>query len=481
MFFVKEGEVRLNKKRIILHILLYAMLFSILLLNSITIVEWLNRSLFVDYIIGPNEESNYYYGEILLVFLVALFMYAVIGTFIVSLLATNILFGTLVIANHIKVEQRNEFITFSELKTIASPEELLSFINVGLGTAILIVISMLVVLVLLQFTVYKVSKKINIKFNKRARVAFALIPLMILSFIYLEPNKYNELVLDYEESTGHNFNPVKRARSEGFIPASLHTIKPKYQEQPNEYTKFKANQIKEKYIEIAKKVNETRENSVSDSQTIFYLSKTLMDPADVPDLLNNETPINHINQYMEEIIGGTMYSQYIGGGTANIEWSMLTSFSLEVFNDPISVTPYSDFYSGSKNHQTVLDYFPNNKKAIHPYSAHLYKRKTIYNKIGFDEFLYLNHGIEHTEKLGNHESVSDEALNKDILRESKKEDTNFLHILTMQNHSPYEKEIGEMDYEPDINERYPEEKRSELRNYLQGLKASDEATKELIT
>src|SRR5699024_12354869 len=75
---------------------------------------------------------------------------------------------------------------------------------------------------------------------------------------------------------------------------------------------------------------------------------------------------------------------------------------------------------------------------------------------------------------------SDEALNKDILRESKKEDTNFLHILTMQNHSPYEKEIGEMDYEPDINERYPEEKRSELRNYLQGLKASDEATKELI-
>src|SRR5699024_1239964 len=99
-----------------------------------------------------------------------------------------------------------------------------------------------------------------------------------------------------------------------------------------------------------------------------------------------------------------------------------------------SVTPYSDFYSGSKNHQTVLDYFPNNKKAIHTYSAHLYKRKTIYNKIRFDEFLYLNHGIENTEKLRNHERVSDEALNKDILRSSKKEDTNFLHIITMQNH-----------------------------------------------
>src|SRR5699024_8722562 len=155
------------KKRIILHILLYAMLFSILLLNSITIVEWLNRSLFVVYTIGPTEESHYYYyGEILLVFLVALFMYAVIATFIVSFLATHILFITLVIAYYITYDKRNKFITFSELKTIASPEELLSFINVGLGTAILIVISMLVVLVLLQLTVYKVSKKINIKFNK---------------------------------------------------------------------------------------------------------------------------------------------------------------------------------------------------------------------------------------------------------------------------------------------------------------------------
>src|SRR5699024_1995342 len=114
----------------------------------------------------------------------------------------------------------------------------------------------------------------------------------------------------------------------------------------------------------AKKVNETRENSLSDSQTIFYLSETLMDPADVPDLLNNETPINHINQYMEENIGGTRYSQYIGGGTANIEWSMLSSCSLEVFNDPMSVTPCSDIDSSSKNHHTVLDYFANNEKAI---------------------------------------------------------------------------------------------------------------------
>ena len=470
----------MNKKRVILYILLYATLFLIMLFNSITIVEWLNRSLFVDYAISPDDASGYYFGEVLLVFLIVLLMYAIIGTFIVSILATNIIFGTLVIANHIKVQERNEFITFSELKTIASPKELLSFIDVSFSVAVLSVVGMLTLLIILQFTIYKVSKRMKIKFNKRARVALVIIPLMMLSFIYLEPNKYNELILEYEDAEVHNWNPVKRARSYGFIPTFLHTVKPNYQDKPIDYKKKHADDIEQKYQLVADEINKSRSQSLADSQTILYLSETLMDPSEVPGLLANETPIPKINEYMDENIGGTMYSQYIGGGTANIEWSILTSFSLEVFNDPISVTPYSDFYAESKNHQTILNYFDDEKIAIHPYSAHLYKRRTIYDKVGFNDFLYLDHGIQHTEKLGTHKRVSDEALNKDILRESKKAETDFLHVLTMQNHSPFTGEIPDMAYKPMINDIYPEDKRKDLYNYLQGLKASDKAVDELV-
>ena len=224
-------------------------------LNSIIIVEWLNKSLFADYLIGPEAVSNYYYGEVLLVFLIALLIYAVVGTFITSILMTNILFGTLIIANHIKVEKRNEFITFSEIKTaVASPKELLSFVDIGLGIAILAVVGMLIILFILQYSVFKVSKKININFDKRARIAFAIIPLMILSFIYLEPNTFNEYVLKYEEAEVHNWNPVKRARKAGFIPTFLHTIKPNYQDKPANYTKKRANKIEEKYQNIAAEI-----------------------------------------------------------------------------------------------------------------------------------------------------------------------------------------------------------------------------------
>ena len=93
---------------------------------------------------------------------------------------------------------------------------------------------------------------------------------------------------------------------------------------------------------------------MNDSQTILYLSESLIDPQRLPNLLLNETPIPFITDTTERNVGGTMYSQYIGGGTANIEWSILTSFSLEVFRDPMAITPYSDFYLQSKNHNTVL-------------------------------------------------------------------------------------------------------------------------------
>src|SRR5699024_5079561 len=125
----------------------------------------------------------------------------------------------------------------------------------------------------------------------------------------------------------------------------------------------------------------------------------------------------------------------------NIEWSLLTSFSLEVFLNPMSITPYSDFYSDAKNHHTVLSMYGTDKIALHPYTAVLYKRETIYNKMGFDDFLYLNSGIKHTEKLGTHERISDKSLNKDIFRYLGREDIGLMHVLTMQNHSPYSGEI----------------------------------------
>jgi len=477
-----DGKMSSWKKGLIL-LAYFTALCVIISINSNEIVGWLNKSLFVDFSmdIDPERVNESFFNGASFVFLIFLVIYALVGTFIVSLLLTNVLFGALIIANQIKVSERNEFITFKELQTIMSPKELLSFIDMSVGTALLIVTAIFLILISLHYFTKKISNKLNFHIGIKTRIGILLLALIPLIVIYNDPNVYNKYVLKYQEEQVHNWNPVKRAQRQVFLPSFIHTVKPNYIDKPSEYNKSKLQHINEKYTKLAEEINKNRKYPLNNSQTIFYLSETLMDPMAIPGLLKNETPIPFITELRDNHIGGTMYSQYIGGGTANIEWSLLTSFSLEIFNDPISVTPYSDFYVQSKNHHTALGFFEKDKVALHPYTAHLYKRQSVYKAIGFDNFLFLDNGIEHTEKLGTHHRVSDAALHKDLLRVASDDNVGFIHVLTMQNHSPYSGEIPEMSYQPEINVNiYPEKNAEELVNYFQGLRASDEAIEALV-
>ncbi|WLV24303.1 LTA synthase family protein [Aciduricibacillus chroicocephali] len=471
----------LTKKKWV--IALYIIVAAIAIgLNSALVVDWLNKSMFIDYTIVNKSEINESFNHgASLIFLITILIYAILGSTAMSIVVTDGLMVGLVIANHIKVEQRNEFITYSDLRTVATPGELLSFINISFRTAALFIIAAFMLFVLLQWLARKLLKRLDLWPNGKSRITLFLISLLCLSAICVKPNAYNAYILKYKEPHLHNWDPMYRAHRDGFVPSFIHTMKPNYMDKPSSYKKENLLEISRKYKDVAKDKNEKRNKSLNDSQTILYLSESLMDPKQLPDLLLNETPIPYISKMAREHIGGTMYSPYIGGGTANVEWSILTSFSLEDFREPLIVTPYADFFAGSRNHNTVLSYYDRQKVAIHPYTAELYNRKTVYNVMGFDEFLYLNHGIKYTKKLGTHHRISDESLTEEVLEMVAEKNPGLIHVLSMQNHVPYDGTIPEMGYQPKINLNvYPKEKRKELINYLQGIHASDKAIETMI-
>lgn len=477
---IKELMKMKMKKNIvwIIYVLFVILLFIV---NSIEIVNWFNKSLFDHFEMDIEHVNQSFYNGVSLIFIITLFFYSLFGTALGSVFVTDLVCTGLIVANYYKVTERSEYLTYSELKTIIYPKEVLSFISIPMPVAIIIaLVIFLVIYGFLRF-IRKCQAKRNLLPNKKIRLSLCIISIALIIVIFIKPNQYNNKILHFETENTHNFNPVKQAQQDGFIPAFMDTVKPHYMQKPKGYKKKNMKKIYEKYTHAAQEINEDRTESVDKSQTILYLSESLMDPKRVPDLLENESPLPVTEKIINENVGGTMYSQFMGGGTANLEWSVLTSFSTEVFDQPLVTTPYSDFYLDSNNHHTFLDLTKKKNIALHPYTANLYNRQEIYEAIGMDKFLYLNHGIKYKEKLGDMIRISDNSLNKDIFRVLDNKNVGLLHVLSMQNHAPYKKEVKEVEYEPKINKSvYPEDLQEELFNYLQAIKATDYAVEKLV-
>src|SRR5699024_479977 len=160
---------------------------------------------------------------------------------------------------------------------------------------------------LLQWGAVKIAKKTDFLLHKRLRIVLLVLSLTLLTIIYLKPNIYNEYILQYKISDMHNHDPLKRAHRDGFIPSFLHTVKPKYMYEPNQYQQPDINKIFYKYTSLADDINEERNHTLYDDHTILYLSESLIDPELVSGLMENETPTPFITEIRNNNIGGTMY------------------------------------------------------------------------------------------------------------------------------------------------------------------------------
>lgn len=157
-FVTNVRRILLNQKKNLIFITLYFLLLVVVLkINSDIVTDWLNRSLFNDFTIDTENTKikESFHNGTSFVFLISLFIYALIGSLLASLIVINTIWAVFIFANHLKVQERNEFITFKELYTVTSPKELISLINLPLSTVLTITTSIL----LLTFILYYISKK----------------------------------------------------------------------------------------------------------------------------------------------------------------------------------------------------------------------------------------------------------------------------------------------------------------------------------
>ncbi len=274
-------------------------------------------------------------------------------------------------------------------------------------------------------------------------------------------------------------NPVENLKVNGFTMGNFLQIAKIYQQKPSGYTVRKAEKL----------INEIETNSLSLSNSeavndgekpnlIFIQLEAFFDPTTLPNVQFSEDPIPYFRSLQERFTGGNLGVNVYGAGTANTEFEVLTSMSIQMLQE--GTTPFVSKVKhpmDSVAHQfKKLGY---QTSGMHNNVGWFYKREKVYPRLGIDYTVFMD-------DMKNFEPVYDVPVPKDYElfkkitnRTSKTKEPDFLLGVTMELHGPYYLWSGH-----DIkvtSEMLPQEHVDTLEEYAYKINEVDKAVKELVT
>lgn len=372
------------------------------------------------------------------------------------------------IANYLKMKYRMEPIYPDDLKMITEFGMIRDMVGIPLFLLFLLLLAAGIFLVIF-------SVKRSLKLSKKQqwmRLAFFILTSGLLLYIgsfnqqgNLLRKAYNKTALWIPYSQKMNYYNT------GFMGGFLYNLPVDAMEKPKNYSEAAVKKITKAYQ--AKTKNESGEKP----NIVYVMSESFSDPGRLKGLeIFGGDPLQDYRSVADKTYSGQMLSQNYGGGTANIEFEALTGFSMELFNAQMT-TPYTMLMSEFDSFPSIVDTLKERgyeSTAIHPYNTSMYKRKDVYKTFGFDQFLDES-TMKHTDKIENNPYISDKAAYQEIfdqLENNKK--PQFVHLVTMQTHMPYENKYNDLSY------AVKGDNRLSVQSYVQDIAYSSEALKAFL-
>ena len=175
----------------------------------------------------------------------------------------------------------------------------------------------------------------------------------------------------------------------------------------------------------------------------------------------------NLHRLQETSAFGRAYSPSFGGGTCDVEFEALTGYSVSYL--PNGSKPYQQHvtrpmfslpnYLKTQGYQTA---------AVHCFWAKYWSRDTAYPNLGLDTFLSLEK-MTHVNKVRRHywtsglvtdDSMADQIIQQYENMKASSDAPVFLHAVTMQNHTNYNKD------------NYPDDQRVKVLNAPSGISRS---------
>ncbi|MGL9748327.1 LTA synthase family protein [Enterococcus sp. DIV0170] len=403
---------------------------------------------------------------------VLLIFYGWLSSFLGSLKAGSVFYTLAVIgvgiANYLKMKYRMEPIYPDDLKMITEFGMIRDMVGVPIFLLFLLLLTAGVVLV-----IFSIKKSLKLKKKKQwIRLGFFLLTSMLLLYIggfnqqgNLLRKAYNKTALWIPYSQKMNYYNT------GFMGGFLYNLPVDAMEKPENYSEAAVKKVTETYE--AKQ----NEEDIEKPNIVYVMSESFSDPARLKGLeVYGGDPLQDYRAVADKTYSGQMLSQNYGGGTANIEFEALTGFSMELFNAQMT-TPYTMLVPEFQTFPSLVSTLKKRgyeTTAIHPYNTSMYKRKDVYQTFGFDQFLDES-TMKHTDKIENNPYISDEAAYQEIFDQlEKKNKPQFLHLVTMQTHMPYENKYDKLPYVVQGDNSLA------VRSYLQDIAYSSEALKAFL-
>ena len=352
-----------------------------------------------------------------------------------SLIITLALQTFIVVASRVKVFYRDEPIVPSDIAELNAGAQLLKMIPVALIIAILVAIVALVVLIIY---VERHAAPTHQSFVNR--VAKLLIAIVAGAGLFTMNHHYSywRNVTDSAYIVMANNNQLRFAQWNGPIMQFLSNLDVHAMAQPQGYSKATIKRIVAKYNQQAQQANQTRPNLAQNTTVIFNLSESFADPSRIPGVKLSADPMPHIHQLMKENTSGSLMSFGYGGGTADMEYMSLTGLSTGNFDSTLN-TPYTQLVPRLKKNPNVSNDF-NYASAIHPYTGSFYNRPQVYQRFGFNKFVYLGSKYKIIDKhyLGSSPYLSDTTAYANAMRQiNARQGGQFMNLITIQNHMPF--------------------------------------------
>lgn len=407
----------------------------------------------------------------LVLLMIFLFLVAVLGSFLFGTFFYLVGIGILGYANYLKMTYRQEPIYPDDLKMIKE----FGLLKDMTGTTSFYLLAGMILLVVAGgcWAIYRSFKK-DKKFQAiRVITLFTTIFALIYISHFNNPNNllrkaYNKTALWIPYSQKMNYYNT------GFIGGFLYNLKIDPMEKPKGYSEEKIKEITSHYQKLADEKNKTA--SEEQPNIIYVMSESFSDPSRLNGVEITGDPLADYYAVADQTYSGQMLSQNYGGGTANIEFEALTGFSIGLFNAQLT-TPYTMLVPKMNQLPSIVSTLKDQNyhtTAIHPYNTSMYKRKDVYEVLGFDEFISEN-TMTYTDTIEDNPYISDASAYQEVMDLLKEDDTpQFIHLVTMQTHMPYDEKYQQLEYTAKTEDNSGI---SSLENYLQDISYSSQSLK----